>query len=387
MNDLADTSQANRLFDLVFQQGYQPDISARAAEFGFTVVVTCYNLERFVGESLQSVFSQTWKGPRELIVVDDASIDGSLDVILHTVKNNGVGWPVRIFRARENLGVTKAIECGIVHATYLWIVEVDGDDICFPHRLAKVEETIRRFPNVKFLAQSSAVFRTAAERSHPRPFFSVPDPKNNPFVFLEKSSDRHDALMGLRPWKGTFGNGFSFRRDAILGFGPLAPPDFRRERSIQDVIIQYRAFLSGSVVATAEPVLLYRQHETNLVNNSRNFNPSTSADEVAIKHRKNHVASQSAESLRQCLCDVKVAMCNPCLTDWSQGQLRTLTRQLNSDIAFFSLFSTLQRLPVFVRPFALLLKAPLLGRRIKAFLPQLLPERVYGHLKHRRRLQ
>ena len=39
-----------------------------------SVLIPCYNAERFIGETLESVFRQTW--PKlEVIVVDDGSHD------------------------------------------------------------------------------------------------------------------------------------------------------------------------------------------------------------------------------------------------------------------------------------------------------------------------
>ena len=44
-----------------------------------SVIMACYNAEAFVGESIASIIGQTFNN-WELIVVDDASTDGSLRV-------------------------------------------------------------------------------------------------------------------------------------------------------------------------------------------------------------------------------------------------------------------------------------------------------------------
>ena len=46
----------------------------------FGVVITAYNCERFIKESLRSVFNQTFK-PSAVVVVDDSSTDGTLLIL------------------------------------------------------------------------------------------------------------------------------------------------------------------------------------------------------------------------------------------------------------------------------------------------------------------
>jgi len=45
-----------------------------------SVVIPCYNTERYVGEAIESCLTQTLP-PLEVIVIDDGSTDGSLEVI------------------------------------------------------------------------------------------------------------------------------------------------------------------------------------------------------------------------------------------------------------------------------------------------------------------
>jgi GT2 family glycosyltransferase len=78
-----------------------------------SVVIPTYNGARFIREALQSVFAQTLR-PREIIVVDDASTDGTPDLVVHDFpqvrlivkpKNSGFGQTC-------NLGIQDAIDRG-----------------------------------------------------------------------------------------------------------------------------------------------------------------------------------------------------------------------------------------------------------------------------------
>ena len=46
-----------------------------------SVVITCYNLERFIGAAIESVQRQDFAGSLQIIVVDDCSTDRSPEVI------------------------------------------------------------------------------------------------------------------------------------------------------------------------------------------------------------------------------------------------------------------------------------------------------------------
>lgn len=51
-----------------------------------SIIVTSYNHSAFLEEALDSVFNQTWKNT-EVIIVDDASTDRSVDIIKNTSRN------------------------------------------------------------------------------------------------------------------------------------------------------------------------------------------------------------------------------------------------------------------------------------------------------------
>jgi GT2 family glycosyltransferase len=91
-----------------------------------SVVIPAYNRERMLQRALQSVLAQRF-APAEIVVVDDASTDGTAAV----AEEMGA----RVVRHEENLGEGAARNSGIAAATQPWLALLDSDDEWLPHHL------------------------------------------------------------------------------------------------------------------------------------------------------------------------------------------------------------------------------------------------------------
>jgi hypothetical protein len=109
-------------------------MSARAT---ISVVIPCYNAERWLGEAITSCLKQTLL-PSEIIVVDDGSTDASRAVAAW------FGKAICLI-AQDNRGGCAARNAGTAVATGRYIQYLDADDIITPHKLAEqvaaLEET------------------------------------------------------------------------------------------------------------------------------------------------------------------------------------------------------------------------------------------------------
>ncbi|WP_162003584.1 glycosyltransferase family 2 protein [Microvirga tunisiensis] len=85
-----------------------------------SVIIPCYNYGRYVGEAIQSVIDQDY-ARKEVIVVDDGSIDDSWDIICKFKKS------VRALRV-PNGGPLKACLAGFDIATGEYVYILDADD-------------------------------------------------------------------------------------------------------------------------------------------------------------------------------------------------------------------------------------------------------------------
>jgi succinoglycan biosynthesis protein ExoO len=102
-------------------QHLRPDVS---------VIVTAYNVERYITRALESALAQEGVS-LEVIVVDDASTDGTWDMI------SAMGDPrLKAIRLPQNGGPGAARNAAIRYARGRWLAVLDGDDAYAPGRLA-----------------------------------------------------------------------------------------------------------------------------------------------------------------------------------------------------------------------------------------------------------
>lgn len=105
-------------------------------ESAVTIVMPAYRAERYIGEAVASVLSQTYQA-WELLVVDDASPDGSAAA----AEKAAAGDPrVRILRLPENSGVAEARMTGVREAKTEWVAFLDSDDAWTAEKLERQTE-------------------------------------------------------------------------------------------------------------------------------------------------------------------------------------------------------------------------------------------------------
>lgn len=98
-----------------------------------SVICLCYNHARFVAEAIHSVLNQTHTAI-ELIVVDDASVDGSQEVIARTISDH---TQISFIRLEQNVGNCRAFNRGLKEAKGQYIIDLAADDVLLPQRVAE----------------------------------------------------------------------------------------------------------------------------------------------------------------------------------------------------------------------------------------------------------
>lgn len=94
-----------------------------------TVLVATFNSARFVEETLESIYLQTYPS-LELIIADDGSEDSTVRIVSEWMVKRGSRFNrVKLLPSEKNTGVSANCNRGIREATSLWIKMIAGDDI------------------------------------------------------------------------------------------------------------------------------------------------------------------------------------------------------------------------------------------------------------------
>lgn len=130
-----------------------------------TVIVPNYNHGAFVGQALDSVFSQTWKN-LDVLVIDDGSTDSSTEALN--------AWTTRGVRVihQNNKGASAARNRGIELARGEYIAFLDADDL-WPQQ-DMLELAVRLFeqdPDLGWTFGDAQPFRTPSCLTDTRPEF------------------------------------------------------------------------------------------------------------------------------------------------------------------------------------------------------------------------
>jgi glycosyltransferase involved in cell wall biosynthesis len=98
-----------------------------------SVVIPCFRCAQTIGRALKSVAGQTVL-PREVILVDDASDDGTLDVLRQNQAEYGREW-IKIIVLEHNSGPSSARNAGWKMATSDYVAFLDADDAWRPEKI------------------------------------------------------------------------------------------------------------------------------------------------------------------------------------------------------------------------------------------------------------
>ncbi len=101
-----------------------------------SVYITTRNRKKLLKRALASVFKQTY-APLEIIVVDDASTDGTDEMMLSLLQQFD---NLRYIRLKNSSGANRARNEAIKHAKGLFVTGLDDDDFMYPMRIEKMYE-------------------------------------------------------------------------------------------------------------------------------------------------------------------------------------------------------------------------------------------------------
>ena len=102
-----------------------------------TVCISLYNYENHIVETLESVSAQT-HSVIDLVVVEDCSPDGSLEVALRWLQEHSLRFnAIRLLQHTENRGLSAARNTAIAASVTPYVFILAADHLLFPRCIAR----------------------------------------------------------------------------------------------------------------------------------------------------------------------------------------------------------------------------------------------------------
>ena len=198
-----------------------------------TAIIPSYNRAGMLERAIESIRSQVPAPPAEILVVDDASSDGTAE----TAERLGA----RVIRHDTNRGAAESRNTGLRAASHPWVAMLDSDDEWLPHHLATLWPLREGYD----LVAGSSVFTDAA--GVPRAFHG---PVADGPVILPSPA-------ALYPVNVITASGVLVRRDPVLALG-----GYRTDlRYAEDLDLWIRMLDRRPAIATPEVVTRYGLHD------------------------------------------------------------------------------------------------------------------------------
>ena len=149
-----------------------------------SVIMSVYNNEKTISASIMSILNQTYED-FEFLIIDDFSTDGSLEII---EEFQAIDSRIKIYKNKENLGLTKSLNFLIDKSSFNYIARQDGDDKSKKNRL-KTQINYLSNKNYDFCVTRAEISKT--KRKIPK--FSIFFPSK--LVVKYKNPFIHGSLM------------------------------------------------------------------------------------------------------------------------------------------------------------------------------------------------
>lgn len=220
-----------------------------------SIVMSCYNGEKYLLEQLVSLEHQTRK-PNEILIVDDCSSDATVSVVEDYMKNTELN--IRFYKHNENRGYIKSFYELIIDASGDVLFLADQDDVWENRKVEYMMDRMER--NDKILALNSGYRILRDGKIH----------KNIGIV----ARKRHYSIYDVLRYNISMGCTAAFRRE-ICGVVAHNYDKIKELMIPHDLVLNCIAAASGGLYFTSKKLIRYRIHSQNTIG----FSHGESTDE------------------------------------------------------------------------------------------------------------
>ena len=164
-----------------------------------SVIMSVYNGEAHLRESIESILNQTFNN-YEFIIIDDASIDSSLQIIQSYQSKDK---RIILTSNEKNLGLTQSLNKALTIAKGKLVARQDADDLSVETRLEKQYEFLMEKPDIILISSSASIIESRGNEIYPKHYKLSPEQ-------IEKYLKRQNIIVH---------GSVMFRKNEIINLG------------------------------------------------------------------------------------------------------------------------------------------------------------------------
>lgn len=222
-------------------------------------VVTSYNYDKYILNTLESIKNQTYKN-FEIVVVDDFSSDKSCEVVEQFISDNQ-DMKITLIKHQENKGQLSSMISGLQIANGQFISFIDSDDMLMPDYAEK---------HIKVHLETSVAFTSCqiaeiGEENELHTLYSVASPHCDVEEFISSECPKYEIIKGrFGGWYWSPTSSAMFRKSSIE---LIKNYDYTHKWKIcpDKFLFNFADLIGGSAIIFT-PLVAYRRHNNNAGN-------------------------------------------------------------------------------------------------------------------------
>lgn len=237
-----------------------------------SVVLPVFNGEKYITEAIESVIMQSYKN-WELIIIDDGSCDGSLNIALAYAKSDK---RIKVFH-QENQKLPRALNNGFSRAKGEYYTWISADNRMLCGCLSIMVSELKAHQTADMVYGNMYLIDKAGERLTHHGWFELPPGSGN--VILPRSAHLLNTVAN-----NTIGAAFMYRASADVILGGYSPDMFLLED--YDYFMRMNSLFHIKHIKTNKPVYAYRFHDGSLTSKDEELGITASRPQLMELDKK-----------------------------------------------------------------------------------------------------
>lgn len=225
-----------------------------------SIIIPFFNVEKFLEEAIESILAQSYTD-WELLLVDDGSTDGSVEIAKSYVRSHGPKIKYLMHENHQNNGLTASRNLALKHAKGAYVALLDGDDFWFSEKLLIQVNIAKAHPECSLIGTAALYWyswKNSSDEDVERKVGGVNDQKVEPPRF---AIDLYPLGNGDAPCPSTL----MIKTDVLRYHNGFVEKFAGIYQMYEDQAFLAKFYLNEVCFMSSFPLIKYRQRPSSLV--------------------------------------------------------------------------------------------------------------------------